>query len=290
VRLRLFVRRNGVRHVLSSMEHVYQSLVVPWALPRGVRYTTVIHDAQEHAGAEHVVRRWGRRAELRRADVVVTLSRSVTEDLVRGGLPAQRVRTLYHPAFGVPGPRPAARRLPEERPPVVGFFGRLLPYKGVVLLLLALKVLRSRGINVDARIVGDGPEARLRGTELGEHASWSVGWVEEQDVDAVVASFDVLALSYAEASQSGVVAHAVAHGVPVVATPVGGLLDQVGTAGGVVATAVQPEAFAAAVADLLDDPERYHLISRSMLASADELSWGRFVRGIPGLTPHEGSR
>jgi glycosyltransferase involved in cell wall biosynthesis len=56
---------------------------------------------------------------------------------------------------------------------------------------------------------------------------------------------------YRSATQSGIVAQAMAHGKPCVATPVGALPEQVG-AGGWIAREASAEAFAASLAQALD--------------------------------------
>ncbi|ACQ79216.1 glycosyl transferase group 1 [Beutenbergia cavernae DSM 12333] len=280
---RRHVRRHRVDRVVTAMESVYQSLVVPWVLPRGVTYVVVVHDAQEHPGDEHVLKRVGRRFELRRADVVVTLSQSVTDALVRDhGVDASRIRTLFHPAAAVsiaagrPGPRAT---------PVVGFVGRLLPYKGLDTFVDAARLVRQAEPSARFGIWGDGPEgAAPRGTDL---VDWNVGWVAPERLLAVIDSLDVVVLPYAEASQSGIVGLAMARGVPCVVTPVGGLSEQVASGGcGIVAEDVGAEAVAAAVLDVLRDRGTYAALSHGGLAaSRTTRSWSAFAAAIAAVSP-----
>ncbi|MFP3714097.1 glycosyltransferase family 4 protein [Puerhibacterium sp. TATVAM-FAB25] len=271
LRTRRAVRRHGVTHVVSAMEGPFQSLVVPTSLPRHVRYVTVVHDAAEHPGDEHLLKRVGRRLELARADVVVTLSADVTARLVASGqVDPQRVLTLFHPASGAPSaPRPAPSGTVR-----VGFVGRLLPYKGLDLLVEAAVIAHRRRPELRFEVWGDGPSADARELPGAEHVRWHVGWVPESRLEATVAALDVVVLPYVEASQSGVVALAAAAGVPCVATPVGGLGDQVRGHGGVLADRVDAAAVAEAVLQVADRPELYEELSRQGVKSAaGDRSW-----------------
>jgi hypothetical protein len=86
-------------------------------------------------------------------------------------------------------------------------------------------------------------------------------WVPEDDIPTVFEESDVIVLPYREASQSGILVSALAHGVPVVATPVGGLREQL-------APAATGSALAEALATLLSDPGLYARCSAGALAAA----------------------
>ena len=77
-------------------------------------------------------------------------------------------------------------------------------------------------------------------------------WVAEEEIAGVIAWADLLVLPYREASQSGAAAVAVAAGRWVVATRVGGLMEQL--AGEPTAVACDPDAgsLAAALRDLIE--------------------------------------
>ncbi|WP_436698362.1 glycosyltransferase family 4 protein [Nocardioides sp. BYT-33-1] len=274
LRFRRFLRATEADVVVTPMYSLWHSLAIRLLLPRRTPLVVTVHDATPHAGDDHVVKLWARAAEIGRADAVVTLSETVAADLRRrqGGLP---VFVTVHGAFGDQSPT-APRRAPRHDPPVVGFFGRLLPYKGLDILVAASTVLARRGVPAVTRIHGDGtvpPELR----HAGHRVEWNLGWVPEDLTNQVVGDFDVLVLPYREASQSGVLSIALAEGVPVVGTPVGGLVEQIEATGcGLVAASVDPAAIAAAVSHLLDDTDRYAECSRNALAAAStDHGWDR---------------
>jgi glycosyltransferase involved in cell wall biosynthesis len=80
-------------------------------------------------------------------------------------------------------------------------------------------------------------------------------------------------MPYSEASQSGVLPQALASGVLVVATPVGGLPEQLGSGGGILATEVSAAALAAAMAAVLDPVVAARLRKESIAASRAAIDW-----------------
>lgn len=175
-----------------------------------------------------------------------------------------------------------ARLRPRGRPLRVGFFGRILPYKGIDLFVETIRAARARGIEVHGVVYGDGDAggAMVAGADL--DIEWHLGWLAEVAVNAAVATFDVLVLPYTEASQSGVLGVAMAEGVPVVVTPVGGLREQVAATGmGVVADAVSAEALAAALDRLCAPDGSYEAASTNAVAAAEgPFSWARVVEDV----------
>jgi len=268
--LRRHVRRHRIDVVVVSMEQIWHWAAL-WLLPRRTRVLFTLHDGTQHPGEESLVRKVCGRLELARAQALITLSRSVAvaaQDRAAG-------RQVYESVLPADATAAStARTLPADPAPiVVGFFGRLLTYKGLDLFEEAAAELARRSDRYRFRIVGQGPAeiAPLPGLEVQR------GWVGEDDVEAVVAGFDVLLLPYREASQSGVIGLAVAAGVPVVATPVGGLAEQVQLSGsGLLAAEVTGSAIADAVEQLRTDPDRYAELSATALRSArEQLSWPR---------------
>jgi glycosyltransferase involved in cell wall biosynthesis len=142
--------------------------------------------------------------------------------------------------------------------PLIGCVSRLVPQKGLHLLIEAAPAVLSR--HPDARFVLVG-EGELRG-ELEEQARAArlagrfIFTGQRQDVPELVSSFDVFALpSYFEGLCYAVI-EAQAAGVPVVATPVGGIPENVVPGEtGVLVPIGDAAALAEAISDLLDDPE-----------------------------------
>lgn len=270
VRLRRWIRDQRIDRVVCVMESVYQSLALPVLVPGDVEYVTCIHDGSAHPGEGSVVQSIGRRNELRRADRVVTFSDAVT-DIIADQVDVP-VSTGSHPPFDLQDAATQPRELPDV--PVIGIFGRLQKYKGIDVALEAMSILRKRGApECELRIIGSGPEERLRDTPLGDQAVWDNRWIPEDEVTDIVRSFDIMLLPYTEASQSGPVTLALAHAVPCVGTPVGAIPEQV-DGFGVIASEVSPEAVADAVESLLCDPDHYRSLSAGAVTRvAEQPDW-----------------
>ena len=251
---------------------------------RGIRLVYIPHDPQPHSG--DFARGWqvfSQNRVLAAADLIVPMSTAMlTAARMLGGdfsrLPA-RVVPLH--TLGVP--RRSAGRSPVTGGPLkMLFFGRLIAYKGFDLLAEACRLLAHRD-DWSLTIAGDGPmkadvpvlfsglENKVRLDQLRHLA--------EDEVDALVASHDLLVCPYRDATQSAVIAEAILEAVPSIVTPAGALPEQVdfGRAG-YVASAMTGAALAEAIAAALDD--RAGLARRS----ADTLAfWQRTAAANPWL-------
>jgi glycosyltransferase involved in cell wall biosynthesis len=175
---------------------------------------------------------------LRRMDAHVAVAEAQRRYLVEvEGLPADRVRVIYngvdtdryHPAS--PEERAAARRLLglDEAGVVLMAVGSLKPVKGIdVLIRAAGPVLSSRA---DSRLalVGEGPDrAALQALARERGVGGRVVFAGlRDDVDVLLRAADALVLPSRSESLPTVVIEAMATGLPVVATRVGGVPELV---------------------------------------------------------------
>lgn len=119
--------------------------------------------------------------------------------------------------------------LPGRRPCVL-FAGRLEANKGILDAVEAVRRLRRSGFDVDLLVAGDGPlRARL------PREAWLHVLGHRDDLPSVLRSVDVIVLPSVAEGTPRVLTEAMACGVPVVATAVGGIPEQVGAAGILVA-------------------------------------------------------
>ncbi len=144
---------------------------------------------------------------------------------------------------------------------------RLVPRKGMDTLIAAAGLLAPRHPELQVAIGGTGrDEGRLR--RLVERTGAPVrmlGWVAEADLPGLYASADVFVLCcrnrWAGLEQEGfgiIFLEAAASGVPAIAGASGGAAEAVldGETGTVVDRPEDPRVLAAAVEELIDDPER----------------------------------
>ena len=271
------LRQDGTEVVVDLLPHVWSPLVASAIVAAGVRYVPLIHEADLHPGDPTAwVMAFANRC-VRHADVVLTLSHAVADRLVaRRMVRRDKLATLFLPDLHY-GPPAVREPLRQGEPLRLAFFGRIMSYKGLPLFVETMERLRASGIDVRVGVFGEG-ELGACASRLQRLGAEVVNrWLGEEEVGRVLAGYHALVLSHIEASQSAVVATAYGLGLPVVATPVGGLHEQIADGDtGTLAERVDAPALAEAVMRLLD-PQMYSRICRRVAASRDQRSMQRFV-------------
>ena len=157
------------------------------------------------------------------------------------------------------GVRVPADRIDEAKPDrtCVICVANLIAYKGHVTLLDACADIARHHRNWSLILVGDGPERgdlekRVQRTGLDDIVSF-VG--QRDDVDVLLARAQIAVLaSYTEGMPNAVL-EAMAHGLPVVATDVGGVRELLGTGAGLVVPPRDSRSMATALQTMLTDQE-----------------------------------
>lgn len=223
-------------------------------------------DARDPDGSNRRLR-WVRRAYSPFVSHYVALSRELETYLTDAvGIRAGRVSricngvdtTTFRPASAGDGP-PAGWPF-AAGDWVIGTVGRLDPVKGTVLLVRAFaEVLRRRpAARASARlaIVGDGPERSAVERVIVEEGVADRVWLSgaRSDVPALMRAFDCFVLPSLGEGISNTILEAMASGLPVIATRVGGNAELVreGMTGELVAPG-DPAAIAEALVRLHDD-------------------------------------
>jgi glycosyltransferase involved in cell wall biosynthesis len=263
--------RPALVHTHAAKGGTLGRVAVMLAFPR--KRPKVVHTFHGHSLTGYFSSRTARiytrieRFLARRTDVLVAVSEEVRDDLVGLGVaPRERFEVvrlgLDLSAFAGDGDREARRAALraqwgvgcEEQ--VVTLVARLVPIKRVDRFLAMAALLRDRP---DTRfvVVGDGElREQLQASEparaLGDRVVWA-GF--RRDVPDVCFASDVVVLTSDNEGTPVSLIEAQAAAVPVVSTSVGGVRSVVldGSSG---LLADEPEALAAAVGSLLDDPAR----------------------------------
>lgn len=162
---------------------------------------------------------------LPRTAVLLSVSRHVREVLRAGGVETSSILPYF---FEIP--ESVAR--PSQAPPVVLFAGRLVPEKGALVLLEAMKLVASRIPEARLLIAGEGAQRGLlvkRIRELGLSSCVEFhGFTEHERMFDLLQSARVLALPSLWPEPVGLIAiEAMAAGIPVVASAAGGLPEVV---------------------------------------------------------------
>jgi len=177
-------------------------------------------------------------------------------------------------------PHPVFPSDPERRDDgrTVLVFGVLRPYKG---LGDAIEAVRRVG---DARLLvaGDPLESMepYRAAAAGLDVEWRLGYLQQAEVDRVFGETTVAVFPYRpELDQSGALLRALGAGVPAVAYDVGGVAEPVRRFGaGRVVEAGDVEGLAAALEELLSDPEALERARAGARRARQELTWDASAR------------
>jgi glycosyltransferase involved in cell wall biosynthesis len=221
------ILRDHVAQARADVVLIAMNFAVAAPLSRTLRkpFVYFAHDPIPHPG-DYATRAqiWTQRDLIARAKAVVALSQYGLQALASQGVDESKLQlaplgAVFEPAAAPPQQQSPARLL---------LLGRMLAYKGLDVLLDALPAVADRP-DWRLTIAGagnslDAARARLTHPQI----SLRPGWLSDGDIDALFASHDVLLAPYVSATQSGVVAEAMARGMPVIATRVGALAEQIG--------------------------------------------------------------
>lgn len=253
-RTRDLCARLGIRVVHT---HGYRPDVIdaPAVRAAGLPVVSTVHGFTG-GGWKNAVYEWLQVRSLRRMDRVLAVSRPLVDLLTRKGVPPDAVRLV--PNAFAPSAPPLERR--EARSalgladdgPAVGWIGRMSREKGPDVLVAAAASAGTAG--PEWVMVGDGPErtaceGSVAGESLPVHFAGMI-----PDAGRLVRAFDAVVLSSRTEGTPIVALEAMAAGVPVVATAVGGVPDLLADGAGVLVPPEDPGALARAVVDLLADP------------------------------------
>ena len=204
---------------------------------------------------------WLQVRALRRCDAVAAVSRPLAERLRAERVPADRLFCVPNGFAPIPMlPRADARAalgLPADAR-VVGWVGRLSREKGPDVALRALAALGRRGDHSTLlAIVGEGREAEKLGAQAQEAGlTIRLRWVGLRPRAAeVLRAFDAFLLSSRTEGTPITLLEAMAAGVPIVATRVGGVPDVVSSEEALLVASEDADAMATALETIAQDPE-----------------------------------
>ena len=264
--------------VVTLMPHIWSPLLTPQIKRLGIPYATIVHDAEPHPGDPTArVTRWLVK-DASHADIVFTLSRTVAAQLsAKRALANTKFVQLFHPDL-TSGGRGAKRKRDPAAPFRLLFFGRIMAYKGLSVLIDAIRLARSQGVDIHLSVAGAGNLDSMVANLKEIRAEVINKWLAAEEVKALLSRHDAMACAHVEASQSGVAALAFGCAMPVIAMPVGGIAEQViDGQTGVLARDISAPALAEAITRIVTEPGLYEHINANLIETASTRSMDRFV-------------
>lgn len=245
----------------------YDVVLASWAYPDavaagwlarwlGIPYVVKVHGSDLNVMAESVLRRPQIRQALRHAGAVVAVSRALADKAVAIGADPARVSTIYN---GVDDRRfaPGSRAMARQRlgladsSPMILYVGNLKPAKGCIDLLEAFPAVWKA--KPEARLVYLGAGAAA--AEITQRAA-ALGCAEQVMLRGAIPhaqlgdwfqAADVMCLPSHNEGVPNVVLEAMACGIPVVASRVGGIPEVLPEFAGILVPARETAALSAAL-------------------------------------------
>ncbi len=219
-------RKIDILHAHTPRTALIASLL---ALRTGLPWVYHVHSPTARdstRGALNRVNQWIERHSLRSCQQLITVSRSLRREMLRCGVPRQRLAVVPN---GVPAIEPIQTHLRQnESTWRLGLIALMRPRKGVEVALQAMKLVKQRQLSVRLELIGgfETPAYQQqilgmrRSLELEDCVHWS-GFTN--DIPSAIRGLDAMLLpSLFGEGMPMVVLEALAAAVPVVATRVEG--------------------------------------------------------------------
>lgn len=243
-----FVSDAQVFHILwnNKFEWFDRTLLMMYYRALGKRVVFTAHNVNKakRDGYDNALNRLTLRIQYHLAHHVFVHTEKMQEELVRDfGVSRSRASLVPFginnamPITGLTPPQARQRLDIGEHEKVLLFFGQIAPYKGLHHLVDALPALLAQQPNCRLLIAGkvkSGAEAywatirsKLAAADLAAHVTAHVQFIADSDVEAFFQAADVLVMPYVDIFQSGVLFLSYNFGLPVIATDVGSLREDI---------------------------------------------------------------
>jgi D-inositol-3-phosphate glycosyltransferase len=222
-------------------------------------------------------------------DYFVMLSKKVQADLLKLK-PEAKNKILPHPIysnFGEPIDKKEARKflnLPEDGKLIL-FFGFIRDYKGLDILLEAMKILNAE-LNIKLIVAGEyySNEEKYRriinALGIQNQLYLFTDFIPTSKVKFYFSACDAVILPYRNATQSGIVQIAMNFHKPVIATNVGGIPEVISdNSSGFIVKNESPQDLAKAIKNFYKDNKEDQFISNIIKETA-KYSWSTFTEGL----------
>jgi len=200
-------------------------------------------DERERDGGQSLVNKWSLKVLYAVVDHIFVHTTQMKAQLIRDyGIAEAKISTIH---FGINNTLPksgiskceARKRLSlSDNHKVLLFFGNIAPYKGLEYLLHAMDCLSKQDDNYRLIVAGQIKDCQpywkmlerlIADSCLGKYLLLKIEYIPDSDVEVLFNSADLLILPYKYIYQSGVLFLSYSFGLPVVATDVGSLREDI---------------------------------------------------------------
>lgn len=235
--LKSILYRSTISRVIESIKNdnpdiVYSTmndLWTPFIFPKLKKFQRIktIHDVGIHEGNNSLFNKWWNRTNFKDAEKYIILSRKFIVELERRGIPSGNICVIPHAGFDYY--KKLDQSMINSSKSNILFFGRIDKYKGIPVLISALRIVQKKYPNVKLNIVGNGDLTVTLSDikSMDNNICVFNRWIKDEEIASFFNSTDFVVLPYIHATQSGVIPLAYAFSKPVIATNVGSLDEQV---------------------------------------------------------------
>lgn len=183
-----------------------------------------LHDPLLHKGESSFVVEFLQNLSLRKADRVIILNQ-FSKEIVSRKINPKNIDIIPHGIFDYYLKKPNEKRSPS---PTILFFGRILEYKGLGVLLKAFPLIKEKVPAAKLIIAGSGDLNPYKKSlkDLND-VIMENKWIPDQKVENYFLQSNILICPYTDVSQSGIIPLAYAFKMPVVASKIGALKEQI---------------------------------------------------------------
>ncbi|ELX8379958.1 glycosyltransferase family 4 protein [Providencia vermicola] len=267
-----YIKKNNITHVYCTMPHIFNVFLSNTFKKNNIKYLLIVHDAKLHSGEENWLIDKLIKNDRKNADGFVVLTNHVRNQLNSLNKP---IHVIPHPVFSYGENNNVPKKMSSNTIKLI-FFGRIHHYKGLDLLLESYKELTKHSFNFSLSIYGSGdltPYINL----IKDIPNLKIEnrWILDSEIENILLKHDICVIPYRDASQSGVIPTAMNCGIPIIATPVDGLKEQIiNGKTGIFTTEVSSNSIYQSILYLTSHPEVYEDISKNSIYFAkNNMSW-----------------
>lgn len=259
--------------VYYPMGHLWDPFI-NMDIARRIPKVLTVHDPHPHLGEHNLIIQFFAKWERKQADRIVVLHNEAVNELEEQGFSKTIIDVIPHGLFSYYKDHSLNHPNRSQSEGInILFFGRILEYKGLDILLSAFPLIKARIPTARLIIAGEGnlkPYKHLI-SKLSDIEVYN-RWIEDHEVADFFTKADLLVVPYLDASQSGVIPIAYSMGVPVVASKVGGLVEQViDRRSGLLANPGDPVDLSNKCIEILINPDLYSQLVIGVRLLADTL-------------------
>lgn len=274
ISLKKLIKEFSPNYVYIPMIHWWNPIVNFFV--KGAKIIFTVHDVTQHKGEESFLADSLRKIIIKQSHRIIILSEALREKIIYQGVKSDKIFVVPHANFSyyAEGFKLEEKTYDNNR---IIFFGRINPYKGLDILLEAMKIVVKERSNLKLSIVGNGDISIYKNDliELEKNIESHVRWIKDEEVEGFFRESDFAVVPYIEASQSGVIPLAYSLGLPVIASKIGGIPEQVieGETGYLVEP-INVLDLAQLIIDLSGNKEKNRVMGKNAYTFANEkLTW-----------------